>query len=174
MRTWSVVFSKPRQEHVARENLARQAFLTYLPMLKQSKRLRGRWVDVIEPMFPRYLFVALDFGVQDLSPIRSTLGVIDLVRFGLEPATVPPGIVESLMAAEDPASACHLARVEVFQKGDRVTIASGPFAGVEAIFEEATGKGRVALLLDLLGRSNRIQVDRNRVLYAPGSPPERI
>ncbi len=167
MRTWSVVFTKPRQEAVARENLARQAFLPYLPMLKQPKRLRGRWVEVVEPLFPRYLFVALDFGVQDLSPIRSTLGVVDLVRFGPEPATVPEGIVESLMAAEDPAAACHLVRAEPFQKGDRVTIAAGPFAGIEAIFEAPTGKGRVAVLLDLLGRVARVQIDRNHIVCAP-------
>ncbi|WP_295455978.1 transcription/translation regulatory transformer protein RfaH [uncultured Thiodictyon sp.] len=167
MNTWSVVFSKPRQEAVARTNLERQGFTAYLPMLKRSKRLRGRWVDVVEPLFPRYLFVALEFGVHDLSPIRSTLGVIDLVRFGLEPATVPQGVVESLMAAEDPAAACHLGRTEPFHKGDRVTIAAGPFAGIEAIFEESTGKGRVLLLLDLLGQANRVQVDKNLILYKP-------
>jgi transcriptional antiterminator RfaH len=173
MSTWSVVFTKPRQEAVARENLVRQGFLAYLPMLKQSKRRRGRWVGVVEPLFPRYLFVALEFGVQDLSPIRSTLGVVDLVRFGLEPATVPGGVVESLMAAEDPSAACHLGRTEPFRKGDRVTIASGPLAGVEAIFQESTGKGRVCLLLDLLGQANRVQIDRNLILYTPGSLPDR-
>jgi len=167
MTNWSVVFTKPRQERVARENLAHQAFKTYLPMLQQAKRRRGRWVDVIEPLFPRYLFVALDFGVQDISPIRSTLGVIDLVRFGLLPAIVPDGIVESLMAAEDPASALHLTGAGRFHKGDRVTIAAGPFSGVEAIFEESTGKGRVSVLLDLLGRANRIEIDRNCIGDAP-------
>ena len=174
MNTWSVVFSKPRQEAIAKYNLERQGFMVYLPMLRRSKRLRGRWVDAVEPLFPRYLFVALEFGVQDLSPIRSTLGVIDLVRFGLEPATVPQGVVESLMAAEDPAAACHLGRSEPFRKGDRVTIAAGPFAGVEAIFEESTGKGRVSLLLDLLGQANRVQVDKNLVLSASGSPPGAV
>ncbi|WP_295392335.1 transcription/translation regulatory transformer protein RfaH [uncultured Thiodictyon sp.] len=171
MSTWSVVFTKPRQEALARENLERQGFAAYLPLLKQSKRRRGCWVEVVEPLFPRYLFVALEFGVQDLSPIRSTLGVIDLVRFGLTPATVPRGVVESLMAAEDPAAACHLGRHEPFRKGDRVTIAAGPFAGIDAIFEESTGKGRVSLLLDLLGQANRVQIDKNLVLAAPGSPP---
>ena len=55
MRTWSVVFTKPRQEAVARENLARQAFLPYLPMLKQPKRLRGRWVEVDRERLQRML-----------------------------------------------------------------------------------------------------------------------
>lgn len=166
MSSWSAVFTKPRQEDVARENLARQAFRAYLPKLKQRKRRRGQWIEVIEPLFPRYLFVELDLGVQNISPIRSTFGVVDLVRFGQQPAMAPRGFVESLMAAEDPASACHLARAEPFRRGDRVVIASGPFAGSEAIFEEPTGEGRVILLLELLGRANRVLVDRDRVVCA--------
>ena len=60
MRTWCAAFTKPRQEEVASENLTRQGFRTYLPRLKQPKRRRDRWIEVIEPLFPRYLFVELD------------------------------------------------------------------------------------------------------------------
>lgn len=174
MKTWSVVFTKPRQEQLARQNLERQGFVTYLPMLKHPKRLRGHWRDVIEPLFPRYLFIAVDFGHQDLSPIRSTLGVLKLVRFGLEPATVPHGLVETLMSAEDPLNACHLPTTERFRKGDRVTIGAGPFAGVEAIFEAPTAKGRVAVLLEILGRPTQVQVSKHDILYTtdPSPPPK--
>lgn len=165
MNTWSVVFTKPRQEQLARENLERQGFVTYLPMLKQPKRLRGHWQDVIEPLFPRYLFIAVAFGRQDLSPIRSTLGVLKLVRFGLEPATVPPGLVETLMNAEDPLSACHLPATERFKKGDHITIGAGPFAGVEAIFEATNAKGRITVLLEILGRPTQVQVSKNDIVY---------
>jgi transcriptional antiterminator RfaH len=166
MSVWCAAFTRPRQEDVARENLLRQGFRTYLPKLKQPKRRRGRWVEAVEPLFPRYLFVELDFGAHDISPIRSTRGVVSLVRFGPQPAMAPKGFVESLMAAEDPTSACHLAGLDPFRKGDPVIIASGPLAGTRAIFEEPTGQGRVTLLLHLLGRTNSVQVDRNQVVCA--------
>ena len=166
MRTWCAAFTKPRQEDVAAENLVRQGFRIYLPKLKQAKRRRERWVEAVEPLFPRYLFVELDFGAHDISPIRSTRGVIGLVRFGPQPATVPQGFVESLIAAEDPAAACHLAGLDPFRKGDAVLIASGPLAGTEAIFDAPTAQGRVSLLLDLLGRTNAVQVDRNQIVSA--------
>ncbi len=166
MKSWCAAFTKPRQEDVASEHLTRQGFRTYLPKLKQPKRRRDRWVEAIEPLFPRYLFVELDFGAHDISPIRSTRGVVGLVRFGLSPATAPMGFVEALMAAEDKASACHLTRLDPFRKGDRVIIASGPLAGTNAIFDEPTGQGRVTLLLDLLGRTNCVQVDRNQIVCA--------
>ena len=164
MSSWYVVFSRPRQEKVAKANLDRQGFRAYLPMLKHPKRRRGRWVEVIEPLFPRYLFIELEFGEQDISPIRSTFGVVDFVRFGLWPATAPSGFVESLIAAEDPVFACHNMGSQPFKHGDRVTIVAGPFAGTTAIFEEPTGEGRVTLLLELLGRTNRVMVDQNEIV----------
>jgi transcriptional antiterminator RfaH len=164
MSLWYVVFSRPRQEKVAKANLDRQGFRTYLPMIKHPKRRRGRWVDVIEPLFPRYLFIELEFGEQDISPVRSTFGVVDFVRFGLWPASAPGGFVESLIADEDPVLACHCIGTQPFKQGDRVTIVAGPLAGTSAIFEEPTGEGRVALLLELLGRTNRVMVDRNEIV----------
>ena len=166
MQDWFAVYTKPRQEEIARENLERQSFRTYLPRLKHTKRSRGRWIEAIDPLFPRYLFIALDLGAVDISPIRSTLGTVGLVRFGLTPAVAPSGFVESLIAAEDPDLGCHLHDTEPFKKGDTVDIVSGPFAGTRAIFEEPTPKGRVALLLGLLGRTNRVQVDRNQIVRA--------
>lgn len=164
MSSWYVVFSRPRQEKVAKANLDQQGFRTYLPMLKHPKRRRGRWVEVIEPLFPRYLFIELEFGEQDISPVRSTLGVVGFVRFGLWPAAAPSDFVESLIAAEDPVLACHCMGSQPFKRGDRVTIVAGPLAGTTAIFEEPTGEGRVALLLELLGRTNRVMVERDGIV----------
>jgi transcriptional antiterminator RfaH len=47
-----------------------------------------------------------------------------------------------------------------------VTIVEGPFAGVNAIFQAESGKERVMLLLDLLGRSNRVQVQSHQIIPA--------
>lgn len=166
MKYWSAVFAKPRQEALAKDHLGRQGFRTYLPMLKQPKRRRGRWVEIVEPLFPRYLFVELELGAQDISPIRSTLGVVSLVSFGQRPAAAPKGFVESLMAAEVPDCGYCFARAQPFQKGEQVRVAAGPLAGVEAIFLEPAGEGRVALMLTLLGRANRIEIDADRLVAA--------
>jgi transcriptional antiterminator RfaH len=166
MSDWYAVFTKPRKEGVARDNLERQGFTAYLPRIRQPRHRRGQWVEAIEPLFPRYLFVQLRLGVHDISPIRSTLGVTGLVRFGLEPALVPQGLVEALMVREDPSRGCHLPQRDLFQRGDRVTIVSGPFAGIEAIFEAPSGQGRVVLLLDLLGRANRVRLATDQIISA--------
>ncbi len=166
MNDWYAVFTKPRKERVACENLERQGFTAYLPRIRQPRYRRGHWMEVVEPLFPRYLFVQLRLGFDDVSPIRSTLGVTGLVRFGLEPALVPQGLVEALRVKEDAALGLHLPEQALFRRGDPVTIVSGPFAGVQAIFEAPSGEGRVILLLDLLGRANRVRLATDQIVRA--------
>ncbi len=89
MRAWYLVYSKPQQERVALENLERQGFTAYLPLVRARRRRQTRVVHVIEPMFPRYLFVNLSDLTDDWGPIRSTIGVSNLVRFGNEAARAP-------------------------------------------------------------------------------------
>ena len=76
---WYAIHSKPRQEERALDNLQRQGFEAWLPMLTVEKVLRGKLVQVTEPMFSRYLFIRLDTEQTNWSPIRSTLGVSRLV-----------------------------------------------------------------------------------------------
>jgi transcriptional antiterminator RfaH len=49
--------------------------------------------------------------------------------------------------------------VEEYKPGSRVRITQGGFAGYEGIFQAATGRDRVTVLLDVLGRKARATVD---------------
>ena len=101
VKKWYLVYAKPRQERVARTNLERQGYETYLPLSRETKRRRGRATEVVAPLFPRYLFIHLDSQTDDWGPIRSTLGVVSLVRFAYQPAQVPDDLVATLRARED-------------------------------------------------------------------------
>ena len=50
--------------------------------------------------------------------------------------------------------------------GDRVLILDGPFAGLTGVFDINKDAGRVALLVDLLGRHNRILIERDAISAA--------
>ncbi len=166
MEHWYAVHTKARDEALAEENLQRQGFHTFLPRVKAARRRRGRWHEVIEPLFPGYLFVRLDLLLQDASPIRSTRGALGLVRFGGDPAIVPAELVEQLLvAASDEPGVVR--QEHLFQPGDRVEILSGPFIGLPATILAETGEERVQLLLDLLGRTNQVLVSRHQL--APAS-----
>lgn len=54
---WYVVQTRSRHERVAEENLLRQGYQSYLPLIKQIKIGRNRETIRLEPMFPGYIFL---------------------------------------------------------------------------------------------------------------------
>lgn len=164
-RAWYVVHSKPRQESLALDNLARQGYLAYCPKATVAKRRRQRWIAVTEPLFPRYLFVQLTEGIDDFAPVRSTVGVADMVRFGGKPAVIAGSLVEIIRQQEHRIQA-HARSHPDWKKGDLLEIIDGPFAGIKAVFEKTSGKERVMVLFELLGCRNRVAVDVNHVASA--------
>lgn len=166
MSPWHAVLCKPRREALAEANLRNQGFEVYLPRMVGLRRRSGRWEQRIEPLFPRYLFLNNGDGGRGLAPVRSTLGVSGLVRSAGAPVRVPHGVVEALRDSADPATGCHRFDDAPFAAGARVRLAAGPLAGLEGVFEMACGEARVVVLLDLLGKSNRLTVNRDWVVAA--------
>ena len=90
MSNWYLIHTKIRQERVALENLERQGFECFLPLIRAEKLRRGALQVVQEPLFPRYLFIRLGTGLESQSwaPIRSTIGVSRLVALSTGVGTV--------------------------------------------------------------------------------------
>ena len=164
MRCWYPVHTKARQESVAEENLCRQGYAIHLPLLRAARRRHGRWREVVEPLFPGYLFVEMDIECDDPAPIRSTRGVIGLVRFGVHARPMPSGVVERLIAAARCAEDGAVRHEHLFAAGDPVEIVDGPLAGLNAVFLAPSGNERVRLLLELLGREQRVVLSRHQIV----------
>jgi transcriptional antiterminator RfaH len=165
MHNWYVVQTKPRQESVAVENLERQGYATYCPQMAQAKRRRQRWQKVIEPLFPRYLFIRLAEGIDNFAPIRSTIGVLNMVRFGGQPAMIPQQVIDNIHKQEQILLAEPVEHPN-WQTGDRVQVIDGPFAGLNGIFQKLNSQERVIILLNLLGQENSVAVKMNSIVPA--------
>ncbi len=163
---WFAVCCKPRQEWIAEENLLRQGFKVYLPRMRISKRRGGHWIDVIEVLFPRYIFIRIDPLRRSTAPVRSTRGAIGLVRFGGQPAVVPDAVMEALMQREEAGSGLHRDQRPLFCEGEAVKLVGGPLTGMEGVFQQQDGEKRVIVLLELLGKANRIKVSRDWIAKA--------
>ena len=161
--SWYLVHTKPRQEDIALVNLERQGYECYLPQMR-IERVRRRKAEVAtEPMFPRYLFVRLDSSDQgkSWSPIRSTLGVSQLVHFGSRAAKVDDTLVDLLRQRER-----TLPTEAMFHSGDAVVITDGPFAGLEAIYQTADAERRAFILLEILAKPVSMHIDAGRLRKA--------
>lgn len=161
VKNWYLVHTKPRKETVAEENLERQGYEVYLPLINQQRRRYERWVQIIEPLFPRYLFIRLRPGYDNMGPVRYTSGVQNFVRFTEEPAIVPGVVVDSIKRATDTRTGLHIPKRLAFQRGDTVMIEKGPLANLQAIVWGESGEERVLILLKMLGRETVLTVSRN-------------
>jgi transcriptional antiterminator RfaH len=156
---WYVVQTHPHAEVKAMLHLRRQGFAVYLPRYLKRRRHARRIETVPSPLFPGYLFVAIDMGTQRWRSINSTVGVARLVCNGGEPAAAAVGVVDGLIHRED---ANHFIRLEPrprFAPGDRIRVLDGVFSACLGLFEGMTDAERAAILLDLLGRKVRVVLD---------------
>lgn len=153
---WYLVHTKPRQEETALSNLTRQGYVCYLPRMRVQKVRRGKASVVTEAMFARYLLVQLDAsgGGPSWSPIRSTLGVSQLVRFGSQYAKVDDALVALLRQREQ-----STPTEPMFTHGDTVVVTEGPFAGLEAVYQMTDAQQRAMVLLHILSQPVHVQLD---------------
>ena len=154
---WYVIHTKVRQEARALENLSSQGYECYLPQIKRQKLRRGAIGLALEPLFPRYLFIRLDASLSGKSwgPIRSTLGVSNLVAFGGIPAKAPNVFIDILKEKIDEA---NVTPKKIYQPGERLLITTGPFADIEGIFQMDDGESRAMLLIDILNKATQIKL----------------
>jgi transcriptional antiterminator RfaH len=163
---WYVVHTQPHGEGRAQLNLRRQGFEAYLPRYR-ARRRHARKVDVVaRPLFPRYVFVALDIAQQRWRAIQSTFGVSHIVCQGELPLAVPAGVVEAIRAREDEGGWIALGTAAELARGAQVRVIDGAFADCLGLFEAITDDARVAVLLDLLGRQVRVLLPTRSVAAA--------
>lgn len=162
---WYVIHSKIRQEFRAFENLQVQGFEVFLPACQVQKKSQGKIKIAIEPLFSRYLFIRLSDVSSNWSPIRSTRGVSQLVKFGVltEPIIVPDSIIEALQQRCVETEPLH----ELFKKDDLLEITQGPFKGFTGFFEKlqtlADGSIRAILLVEVLGSLQKLRLSVQEV-----------
>ena len=149
---WYLIHCKPRQDERALENLQRQAFECYRPVRYVERCRDGRTYEVAESLFGGYVFVRLACRTANWQAIRSTRGVLQIVRFNEYPLPVPDELIEQIRKRlSDPAP-----HESYLKPGQRVRIIEGAFAQLEAIFLANDGNQRVVLLLSILQTEQRL------------------
>ena len=163
MSKWYVVLTKPKQETRAEEHLRAQGGEVCLPQITLEKMRKGKRVNVIESLFPGYLFVNVEGCEHLIGSIRSTRGVRQLLRFGIEPIEIRQDLIDDLRHRcgdlnphDEIIDGCRQA---VFKEGRVVEITTGPFKDYQAIFKQFDGEKRAIILLNLLSQQQELLVE---------------
>lgn len=172
---WLLAQCRSGHEHIVADQVrSRDLAHVFLPREQRRRRWRGRWQELLRPVFPGYVFLAPHEGYRNWREVHALRGFSRLVSFGAQgPARVPGALVQAIRLRCDPDGV--LRRGDGLQPGQEVRLLCGPFAELVARIESLEPEARAVLLIDLMGRQVRATVarrDLTPVTPQPWAAPE--
>jgi transcription antitermination factor NusG len=148
---WYALQTKPQKEALISQQIEARKIPVFFPELTVkpvNPRARTR-----RPLFPSYVFVHADLHAIGVSIFRHLPFAVGLVSFGGEPAVVEDELLHEIHQRLEQINAAGGEPFLQLQRGDRVEIKHGPFAGLEAIFDgRLRDSDRVNVLIELIGQ----------------------
>ncbi|MBI4823976.1 MAG: hypothetical protein HY805_07100 [Nitrospirae bacterium] len=155
---WYAVYTKPKQEARVSRNLSMANIEVFNPLLKRVRFIRQRYQEVIQPLFPCYIFARFDLRYSSRL-VRYSRGVKSIVGSRNAPLPVAEEIIQTIKDRTD-ANGMVLVMPEI-KPGDFVKIADGPLRGLKGIFErEMPDRERVMVLLSTIEYQARVLIER--------------
>ena len=161
---WFLAYTAPHREAIAKTHLGRQGFRSFLPRYLKTVRHARKLREVNAPLFPRYLFVALNLERDRWRSVNSTTGVTHLYMMDDRPVPVRQGIVETLIQSADTSG--RLKFFDPLVPGQKVRLIAGPFAQALGVLNRLDDAGRVEVLLEIMGGGVRVRLARSSVELA--------
>ncbi len=161
LRKWYALYTKPRQEFKANEQLKEMEIITYLPLITKVKQWSDRKKKVIEPLFKSYIFINASDSERYVSVQAKS--IVKVVNFHGVPATIPNWQIENLqkMLVTNPDAFV----TDLIKIGTHVKIIEGPFAGVEGIVSKHSNDERVlGINIETLQRSVIVHLPASSVM----------
>lgn len=158
MKNWFVLYTKPRLEDFVEERLLKAEIEVFNPKLRRRKTVRGKLREVIEPLFPCYVFVNLDIALH-FRLVKYTRGVKRFVGNEGFPTTVSEDLIDIIK------SRIYEGYIVIqppdFKKGEEVLIKEGPFKDLIGIFErDISGRDRVLIMLNAVSYQARVTIEK--------------
>lgn len=160
---WFCLRSQPKHDHIAAAHLRKLPNVEVLfPRMVLKKSRPDAVKEVIEPLFPGYLFARFNPHVE-LARVRHASGVQTVVSFGNQLSIVPDAAIEDLRRCLNDEQLCH--GDDSLKNGEVVRIGCGAFMGIQAIVSGyLPARQRVLLLLEFLGRLLHIEVSETEIV----------
>jgi len=155
---WFAVHTKRFREVLAGSGISALGVEVFLPMIKVNAPDPGPIRVNSKPLFPAYLFARFS-PAAFLDSVGSAPGVLYVVRSGPHPISVDDTVITEIQARVEDDGLIRLCPRKL-APGDRVSIESGPFAGMMGRVEaELDDHRRVAILLEALW-SSRVLLEK--------------
>jgi transcription antitermination factor NusG len=148
-RAWFALYTKPRNEFKAAEQIEELGVEYFLPTITRTKQWSDRKKKITEPLLRGYILIFANEKQRVMSLEQKAIVrcVFDLGK----PAKIPQWQIDNLKTVLNTNS--ELSIKEGLMPGVKVLITSGPFEGVIGKVQDTENGKTIAVSIDLLNRS---------------------
>ncbi len=161
MKKWFALYTKPRHEFKANDQIKSYDVETYLPTTTVIKQWSDRKKKITEPLFKSYIFIKADETERNLA--LSCDSVVRTIFFNGKPAVIPDWEIDNLKQLLNNAE-----KVTVYNgmiKGTKVEIGSGPMRGLEGVVSMVSkDEQTLSVSIEMLNRSVIVSLPSSTVI----------
>jgi len=155
--TWWVAHTKSRNEKALAQDLTFKGISYFLPMIWKVRRIHGRTIRTLLPLFGGYLFFCGEER-QRIEVLR-TNRVANLIEVQDQPR-----LVRELSQIEQALSAgVDLSPHKYLREGQLCKVIGGALAGLQGIVVRARDKTRLVLQIDMLGQATSVEIGADMI-----------
>lgn len=168
MKKWFVIHTQTGVEEKAKAGLENRMITTNLqefveeivvPTEQVSEVRGGKKRIVSRKFFPGYILVKMEMTKESWYLVKSTPGITGFIGPGRRPTPISEEEVDSIIKRTE-AAEIHPSPKVIFEAGEAVRIAEGPFANfsgqVTEVFPE---RGKLKVSVPIFGRSTLIELE---------------
>lgn len=149
-KNWFALYTKPRAEFKAEEQINSVNIECYLPTITRLKQWSDRKKKVTEPLLSGYLFIYAN-EKERLTALEQN-SVVKTISFEGKPAIIPSWQIENLKRLMEKNPEVFIS--DQLHTGTLVKVVSGPFRDVEGVIMQVSKDERsLAISIDMLNRS---------------------
>ena len=153
---WFLLKTKPNAHVTACDNLKRQGFDVFLPLVTKTTKKNGKFLDIKTPLFPGYVFMGTSIDPIPWKSVNGTRGISKAVTLDGVYRSVNVLIIDGLVRRCDNDGVIQ--SLNDIVSGDLAKIERGPFAEFICTVEKIKDDHRAWVLIDLLKQQTRVEV----------------
>ena len=153
---WFLLKTKPNAHVTACDNLKRQGFDVFLPLVTKTTKKNGKFLDIKIPLFPGYVFMGTSIDPIPWKSVNGTRGISKAVTLDGVYRSVNVLIIDGLVRRCDDDGVIQ--SLNDIVSGDLAKIERGPFAEFICTVDKIKDDQRAWVLIDLLKQQTRVEV----------------
>ncbi|WP_430809610.1 MULTISPECIES: UpxY family transcription antiterminator [unclassified Carboxylicivirga] len=161
---WYALYTKSRAEKKVYEQLKALNIETYLPLKKTLRQWsdRKKWVET--PVISSYIFIKIPR--RDYEMVFEVPGVVAYVSYKGQACIIPEKDLVAMQRAIESKLDFSVETNEI-QKGQEITVTSGPLEGVQGEVMEVQGSKKIILRIKEIGYTLIVNLEESTFTRNP-------